>query len=84
MTENEYETVMGPDGRVWWRIGRTDCWQCRRDGTLIQSLDDLLPSGETKAEANLKRLISAGLDRIVYGTGTIDKGGLTEAFKDKS
>jgi hypothetical protein len=53
----EYETVMGPDGRVWWRDG-PEFWICRRDGSVITSLDDILPSGETKAEANIKKFFS--------------------------
>lgn len=77
----DYETAMGPDGRVWWREG-PNLWHCRSDGTVIQSLDDILPSGETKAEACLKQYLSDALDRIVYKTGTIDRGGLNDLIKD--
>jgi hypothetical protein len=56
MTAAEYETVMGPDGRVWWR--EDGGWHCRSDGTVIESLDELLPSGETKAEAYHKKFFA--------------------------
>jgi hypothetical protein len=36
---HEYETVMGPDGCVWWRDGNR--WHCRRDGRIMSTLEGL-------------------------------------------
>ena len=74
---------VGPDGRKWHRKGPS-FWHCYEDGTVIQSIDEILPNGETSAEANFKKFIAGELDRIVYKTGTIDKGSLNELLKDKS
>jgi len=82
MKMSEHETVMGPDGRMWWREG-PHFWHCRRDGSVITSLDDLLPSGETKAETYIKKFFADELDRIVYKTGTLDEGGLSKLLKDE-
>jgi hypothetical protein len=46
----------GQDGRKWRQEGPT-FWHCYEDGTVIQSLDEILPSGETAAEANFRKFI---------------------------
>ena len=72
---------IGQDGRKWRQEG-PHFWHSYEDGTVITSLDDLLPSGETKAEAKLKKFFADELDRLVYETGTISEGGLNKLIKD--
>jgi len=53
------------------------------DGSVITSLADLLPSGETRQEAHIKKFFAKEFDRLIYEEGTVSEGGLSKLIRDE-